>query len=193
MTGENTPGTTQLLVAWREGDEQAGKQLFAASYQELRRLANRHMERERPGHTLQPTALVNELYLKLFGGEPVQWQSRAHFFAVAAQQIRRLLIDHARAAKSAKRDAGLARVPLTDAGEPAAATESADLLDPDQALERLAALDERAAKIVELRFFGGLNTADTAEALGLSLATVKRDWEFARAWLSEQLSSGFGL
>ena len=196
MADDETLGvtaTTGWLEAWREGDEEAGKRLFAASYNELRRLANWHMERERPGHTLQPTALVNELYLKLFGSEPVEWQSRAHFFAVAAQQIRRLLIDHARIANAAKRNGGQMQMPLTEIGDTVAtpaALEPADLIDLHEALDRLAALDERAAKIVEMRFFGGLSTPDTAEALGISPASVKRDFEFARAWLSDQLSAG---
>ncbi len=179
--------TAALLAEWRTGDQEAGKQLFAVAYQELRRMAAWQMQRERPGHTLQPTALVNELYLKLFGMEPVAWQNRAHFFAVAARQIRRLLIDHARAHNARKREGGPAKLSLTEAGE-LAAPQAHDLIEIDEALTRLQILDARAASVVELRFFGGLTETESAEALGISLATLKRDLDFARAWLSNQLN-----
>jgi RNA polymerase sigma factor (TIGR02999 family) len=175
---------TQALADWRNGDQDAGNRLFAAVYQELRRLAAWHLKRERPGHTLQATALVNELYLKLFGGEPVDWQNRAHFFAVAAQQIRRLLVDYARAGLAEKRGGG--KLSLTEVKGLAAPPEEA-LLDIDAALGRLQALDPRAARIVELRYFGGATEQETAEAAGVSVATVKRDWDFARTWLISQL------
>ena len=177
---------TQMLAAWRNGNQDAGQQLFEVTYQELRRLAAWHLRQERPGHTLQPTALVNELYLRLFPGEPVDWQSRAHFFAVAAQQMRRLLIDHARARHADKRGGHRIRLSITEI-EGLAAPDPEDLLALDQALGRLESLDPRAARVVELRFFGGLTEAEASEALGVSIATMKRDWTFARAWLINEL------
>jgi RNA polymerase sigma factor (TIGR02999 family) len=182
------PGTlTFWLVEWRNGNQEAGQKLFEAAYQELRRLAAWHLQRERPDHTLQPTALVNELYLKLFAGEPIEWRNRAHFFAVAAQQMRRLLIDYARARQAEKRGGGDA--PLLLAGlNGLAATAGEDLIALDLALHRLGELDERCARVVELRFFGGLTEKEAAEVLGISAATLKRDWDFARAWLTTELS-----
>ena len=179
---------TRLLVEWRNGNQQAADQLFAAAYQELRRLAAWHFERERPDHTLQPTALVNELYLKLFAGEPVEWQNRAHFFAVAAQQMRRILIDHARARQAEKRGGGDMRLSLTDAGDLVAPRDE-QLVELDAALRQLEELDPRSARVVELRFFAGLTEKEAAEVLGISVATLKRDWDFARAWLINQLRS----
>ena len=178
---------TLWLIEWRNGDRQAGDLLFAAAYEELRRLAAWHLQSERPDHTLQPTALVNELYMKLLAGQAVDWQNRAHFFAVAAQQLRRLLIDHARARLSAKRDGGRVRLTLTEANGLAAPREE-DLIELHQALTRLEQLDSRPARVVELRFFGGLTEKEAAEVLGISVATLKRDWDFARAWLSSQLA-----
>jgi RNA polymerase sigma factor (TIGR02999 family) len=180
------PTLTQALAAWRNGDQDAGNRLFAAAYQELRRLAAWHLQRERPGHTLQATALVNELYLKLFGGEPVDWRNRAHFFGVAAQQMRRLLVDYARAGLAEKRGGGRMRLSLTEVKGLAAPSEEA-LLDLDAALRRLETLDPRPARIVELRYFGGATEQEAAEAAGVSIATVKRDWDFARTWLISQL------
>jgi RNA polymerase sigma-70 factor (ECF subfamily) len=177
---------TQMLAAWGKGNQDAGQQLFAVTYQELRRLAAWHLRQERPGHTLQPTALVNELYLKFFPGEPVDWQSRAHFFAVAAQQMRRLLIDHARARHADKRGGRRIRLSITEI-EGLAAPEPGDLLALDQALGRLETLEPRAARVVELRCFGGLTEREVSEVLGVSLATMKRDWTFARAWLINEL------
>jgi len=181
-----TLNLTQALADWRNGDQEAGNRLFAAAYQELRRLAAWQLQRERPGHTLQATALVNELYLKLFGGAPVDWQDRAHFFAVAAQQIRRLLVDYARAGLAEKRGGGRAKLSLTEVQGLAAPNEQS-LLDLDAALSRLETLDSRAARIVELRYFGGATEQEAAEAVGISVATVKRDWDFARTWLISQL------
>ncbi len=183
------PGSlTFWLVEWRNGDQEAGKRLFEATYHELRRLAARYLQRERPDHTLQPTALVSELYLKLFAGEPVEWRNRAHFFAVAAQQMRRILIDHARAHLAEKRGGGNAWLSTTDANG-AAAPQAEELLALDEALRHLEELDRRSARVIELRFFGGLTEAEAAEVLGISVATLKRDWEFARAWLVDQLTS----
>jgi RNA polymerase sigma-70 factor (ECF subfamily) len=177
---------TQLLEEWRRGDQEAGNRLFAATYQELRRLAGWHLQNERQDHTIQATALVNELYLKLFGGTPVAWQDRAHFFAVAAQQMRRLLIDYARASQAEKRVGSRTRLYLTEVnGVPAPHDE--DLLDLDDALKQLEALDPRATKVVELRYFGGLTEREAAEVIGVSVATLKRDWDFARAWLIRRL------
>jgi len=180
---------TRRLRDWRGGDEAAGRELFQVAYDELHRLAAAHFRKERPGHTLQPTVLVNELYLKLFAGAPVDWQNRAHFFAVASQQIRRLLIDHARARQAEKRDGARVRISVTEAGDPAAPGEQ-DLLELDEALGRLERLDPRLASVVELRFFGGLSEKEAAEVLSISVATLKRDWEFARTWLAKELSSG---
>ena len=183
------PGTLTIwLVEWRNGNQEAGKKLFEAAYQELRRLAAWYLQRERPDHTLQPTALVNELYLKLFAGEPVEWRNRAHFFAVAAQQMRRILIDHARAHMAEKRGGGNTKLSTTDANG-VAAPRAEELLALDEALHRLEELDQRSARVVELRFFGGLTEAEAAEVLAISVATLKRDWEFARAWLVDQLTS----
>lgn len=179
---------TRWLVEWRNGSQEAADRLFAAAYQELRRLAAWHFQNERPGHTLQPTALVNELYIKLFAGEPVEWRNRAHFFAVASQQLRRLLIDHARARSAEKRGGSDVRLSLGDVtGE--AEPRQEDLIELDQALRRLEELDQRSARVVELRFFGGLTEKEAAEVLGISVATLKRDWDFARAWLISQLKS----
>ena len=178
---------TRWLVEWRNGSQEAADRLFAAAYQELRRLAAWHLQKERPGHTLQPTALVNELYIKLFAGEPVDWQNRAHFFAVAAQQMRRILIDHARARVAEKRGGGTVPVSLSDA-EGHTAPLQEDLIELDQALRRLEELDRRSARVVELRFFGGLTEKEAAEVLEISVATLKRDWDFARAWVISQLS-----
>lgn len=179
---------TRLLVEWRNGNQEAADRLFEAAYQELRRLAAWHFQHERPDHTLQPTALVNELYLKLFAGEQVEWQNRAHFFAVAAQQMRRILIDHARAHLAEKRGGGEARLSLAEVNGLAAPRDE-ELVELDQALRRLEELDPRSARVVELRFFGGLTEQEASEVLGISLATLKRDWELARAWLVRQMNS----
>jgi RNA polymerase sigma factor (TIGR02999 family) len=186
---EDSAGFTGRLRQWRDGDRQAGQELFRISYDELHRLAALHFRKEAPGQTLQPTALVNELYMKLFAGAAVDWQDRAHFFAVASQQIRRLLIDHARARQSQKREGDRVRISLTEVGEVAAPRDQ-DLLELDEALARLEALDSRLARVVELRFFAGLTEKETAEVVSVSVATVKRDWDFARAWLAKELAAG---
>lgn len=144
------------------------------------------MRRERGEHTLQPTALVHETYLRLFGSEPIEWQNRAHFFAVAAQQLRRILVDHARRGQRAKRGGGQAKFSLDEYDGPVV-YRNERVLEIDEALTRLESLDHRAARVVELRYFGGLSEKEAAEALGISLATLKRDWEFARTWLASQL------
>lgn len=175
-----------LLRRWRDGDRPAGDRVMAMAYSELRRMAAYYFRRERPGHTLQPTALVNEVFLKLSSGEPVHWIDRTHFFSVAARQMRLILIDHARRRKAARRND--TRIPISlvrGAGNSAPQLE--DLLAVDEALQRLEDLDSRAARVVELRVFGGLKEAEIADALEISTATVKRDWNFARAWLLSRL------
>jgi RNA polymerase sigma factor (TIGR02999 family) len=178
---------TQLLAAWRNGQPEALDQLMPLVYDELRRLARHYMAREGPGHTLQTTALVNEAYLRLAGQQPVDWQNRAHFFAVAAQVMRHLLVDHARARQYQKRGGGAQRVELEEAMV-IAPEQDVELLALDEALSRLAALDLRKSRLVELRYFGGLSAAETAEVLGLSEITVKREWLKAKAWLYRELS-----
>ena len=187
MSPPDSATFNRWLAEWRNGSQEAADRLFEAAYKELRRLAAWHFQKERPDHTLQPTALVNELYIKLFAGEPVEWQNRAHFFAVAAQQLRRLLIDHARARLAEKRGAGEVRLSLTDANGLVAPRQE-DLIELDQALRRLEELDPRSARAVELRFFAGLTEKEAAEVSGISVATLKRDWDFARAWLISQLN-----
>jgi RNA polymerase sigma-70 factor, ECF subfamily len=186
MPPEEPGPLTGLLMEWRNGSQQAADSLFASAYQELRRLAAWHFAREGRECTLQPTALVNELYLKLFAGQAIAWQDRAHFFAVAAQQMRRILIDHARARLAEKRGGADIRLSLDDADGLAAQREG-EWLQIDEALARLEQLDPRAAHVVELRYFGGLTEKEAAEVLAISVATLKRDWHFARAWLTDQL------
>jgi RNA polymerase sigma factor (TIGR02999 family) len=178
---------TTLLMDMRRGRSGAAGELLAIIYEDLRRLAAHNFRGEKAGHTLQPTALVHELFIRLFAGETVSWSDRAHFFAVASQQIRRILVDHARSRRAQKRGGGDVRVTLAEFPGPTAAIE--DVLAVHEALLRLEALDSRAARIVELRFFGGLEEKEAAEVLGISLATLKRDWQFARAWLQAQLKS----
>ena len=179
---------TALLALVRGGDQQAAIQLLELVYPELRRLAQHYMDRERPGHTLQATALVHEAYLRIFGSEPIEWQDRAHFFAVAAKQMRQILVDHARAREAERRGGGRVRVSL-DAVTEVSLGPDYDVIALDETLARLEALDVRASRVIELRFFGGLTEAEAAEVLGISPATLKRDWEFARAWLFGQLRS----
>jgi RNA polymerase sigma-70 factor, ECF subfamily len=181
---------TQLLLAWGAGDQAAGERLLPAVYAELHRQAARAMRRESNEHTLQATALVHEAYLRLVDQRRVVWRNRTHFFAVAAQLMRRILVDHARERKAAKRGGGVQQIALTDV-EPAAAPaaqEGVDVLALHEALERLAALDPDQARLVELRYFGGLTIEETAEALDVSAATLKREWAIARAWLRRELS-----
>ena len=178
---------TQLLVDWRNGDASALNQLLPLVYDELHRLAKRYMAHERQNHTLQATALVNEAYLRLAGQVPNEWQNRAHFFGVAAQVMRHLLVDHARARQYAKRGGGAQQITLDEAVAviPEASVEVIALND---ALDKLAHLDERKARIVELRYFGGLSADETAEVLGLSEITIKREWLKAKAWLYQEMN-----
>jgi RNA polymerase sigma factor (TIGR02999 family) len=178
---------TQLLVAWRNGDLQARDELMPLVYQELHRLAHQYMSRERPGHTLQTSALVNEAFLRLADQRDVQWQNRAHFVGLAGQMMRRILVDYARNRGYAKRGAGACQVSLDE--ELIVSDErSAEVVALDDALQSLARLDERKSRLVELRFFGGLSIEETAEVLGVSPGTVMRDWTLAKAWLRREMS-----
>ena len=178
---------TQLLMNWSQGDKAALDQLVPLVYPELRRLAKRHMDREDPAHTLQTSALINEAYLKLVDQQNVEWQNRAHFFAVAAQVMRHILVDHARTRNYAKRGGGAPKLPLDEA---AALTEqrAGQLIALDDALRDLAMLDERKSQIIELRFFGGLNLEETAEVMKISPSTVQREWRAAKAWLHHTMT-----
>jgi RNA polymerase sigma factor (TIGR02999 family) len=181
---------TDWLVAWSQGDEAALNQLIPLVHDELRRLARRYMRRERGQRaalTLQTTALVNEAYLRLIDARRVQWKNRAHFFAIAARLMRRILVDYARAQNYAKRGGGLPQVSLDDAPE-LAAERAPDLVSLDDALEALSRVDGRKGRVVELRFFGGLSVEETAEVLKVSPDTVMRDWRLAKAWLLRELS-----
>ena len=181
------PPVTTLLMDWRNGDPGAGKELMARMQPELRRIAAVYMRRERPGHTLQPTALVNELYLRLMGGAAVDWRDRAHFLAVASQQLRRILVDHAREKLAEKRGGGAEMRPLKEISASVAPFEER-LLDLHTALDELAAMDSRTARAIEMRYFGGLTEMETPEVLGISVATLKRDWDAGRAWLVDRLA-----
>jgi RNA polymerase sigma factor (TIGR02999 family) len=193
---------TQLLAQWRDGDERAFAQLSALMYEELRELAQRHLRRERSNHTMQKTALVNEAFMRLVGQQAVDWQSRAHFIGLASKLMRRVLVDYARARLADKRGGGVGVLSLDEmaAPEPDEAPDTTPTalqhLDAhtqeevsaiDQALQRLEQIDARQAQIVEMRYFGGLTVEQTAEAVGISEATVKREWTLARAWLRREL------
>ena len=187
MTTSEKPEVTQLLLAWSNGDDGALAALAPLMQQELYKLARHYLSHERAGHTLQPGDLVNEAYLRLIDNHQVQWQNRAHFFGIAANVMRRILVDHARRRNELKHGAGAVQVSLT-AVEQAEAERSTDVLALDEALSQLAELDSRKSQIVELRFFGGLNETETAEVLNISLRTIQREWNLARAWLFQQLS-----
>jgi RNA polymerase sigma factor (TIGR02999 family) len=180
---------TQLLVRWREGDQRAFDALMSLVYDDLRRLASHHMRGERPRHTLQTSALVNEAYLRLAGHEQIQWQDRAHFFAVAAQAMRRVLVDHARRRGNRKRGGDAHKVELDEALV-VSDERAAEVVALDDALARLAEVAPRKSQLVELRFFGGLSIEETAEVLGVSPGTVMRDWTFAKAWLRKEIAGG---
>jgi RNA polymerase sigma factor (TIGR02999 family) len=178
---------TELLSAWQAGDEEARNRLVPLVYRELRRRAHHYLRRERGDHTLQTTALVHEAYLRLVGQDRVCWQNRSHFFGVAAQLMRRILVDYARSQKRRKRGGDRLRVPFEETAF-VSPDKSAEILAVDDALRRLEMLDARKSRVVELRFFGGLTVEETAGALGTSEATVARDWEAARAWLHREIS-----
>jgi RNA polymerase sigma-70 factor, ECF subfamily len=177
---------TNLLTRWSHGDDRALAELTPLVYDELRRIAHRHMGGQRPDHTLQTTALVNEAYLRLADQTKPSWQSRAHFFAVAARAMRQIVVDYARSQQSQKRGGGLLRIELDEAAI-VSPEQSKEIVDLHEALERLAILDFRKAQVVELKYFGGLNYDEMAEVLKISRVTVRRDWEFARLWLYTEL------
>jgi RNA polymerase sigma-70 factor (ECF subfamily) len=191
MPGDlGTDEISTLLHAWSDGDQSALERLTPAVYQELRRLAHRYMKGERPGHSLQTTALVNEAYMRLVDFTRMQWQDRAHFFAVSARVMRRILVDHARR-QNVKRGAGLPHVSLEEVAV-VGGDRTADLVALDDALNALARLDPRKVQIIEMRFFGGLSVEETAEVLKVSPATVRRDWSIAKLWLYRELGGGTG-
>lgn len=179
-----------LLRAWSDGDQSALKGLTPIVYDELHRLAHRYLGRERPGHSLQTTALVNEAYIRLVDYKRMQWQNRAHFLAVSAQVMRRILVDHARG-HNVKRGAGVQHVSL-DEGAVVGGDQATDLVALDDAMNALARLDPRKVQIIEMRFFGGLSVEETAEVLKVSPATVRRDWSIAKFWLYRELGGGTG-
>jgi len=181
---------TRLLLAWNQGDQSAIERLMPLVYDELRRLAERHFRRERVGHTLQPTAVVHEAYFRLVDQTRVTWKNRGHFFAVASQAMRRILVDYARARAADKRGGGEVRVTLASAEASPEPSGELDLLALDEALTRLKGLDGAQAQIVELRFFGGLSIEETAEALETSPSSVKREFRSAKAWLFRELGLG---
>lgn len=178
---------TSLLVEWQEGDQTALDRLTPLVYNELRRIAHRYVRRERNGHTLETTALVNEAYVRLAGSKNVAWENRSHFFAATAQVMRHVLIDHARRRLYAKRGGDVQHVPLNDAESQMTEQRADELIALNEALQELAALDPRKARVVEMRYFGGLSLEETAETLEVSLMTVRRDWRAAKAWLFRRM------
>jgi RNA polymerase sigma-70 factor, ECF subfamily len=179
---------TQLLQQWSHGDDAALAELTPLVYEELRRLAHHYMEGERPGHTLQTTALVNEAYLRLADQTNPNWQSRAHFFAVAARAMRGILVNYAKSNQAQKRGGGAARIELNEAAI-LSPEQSKEIVDLHEALERLATLNSRKARVVELKYFGGLNHDEIAEVMKISTVTVRRDWMFAKTWLYDELQN----
>src|SRR6478672_2522720 len=186
VTDSLRPDVTALLCRWSAGDEKAPEQLMPLVYQELRDLARRYLQRERGDHTLQPTALVHEAYLRIVDQSRVQWQNRAQFFGIAAQLMRRILVDHARAHIAAKRGGHIEKISLDDA-QISSEERAAELVELDAALTELAAIDTRKSRVVELRFFGGLSIDETAETMGVNSATVRRDWTVAKTWLHHRI------
>ena len=186
MHESSSKPVSALLAKWQAGDEEALRCLLPIVYNELRRLAHRYLRKERPGHTLQSTALVHEAYLRLMKQEGLAFESRAHFFGICAQLMRQILVEHARSQRAAKRDFGR-RLTLDDAAN-AARIRSVDLIALDDALMDLAKLDQKQSRIVELRYFGGLSIEETSQVLGVSPATIKREWATARAWLHHEMS-----
>ncbi len=184
---ENSRNITRMLKDWSGGNREALDELLPFVYTELHRQASRYLRRERHDHTLQTTALINEAYMKLIDQSEVEWQNRAHFFAIAAQTMRRILVDYARTRKREKRGGDDVKLQLDDAINVSTKEKSIDLVALDEALNRLAEFDERQAKVVELRYFSGMTEEETAEVLSISPATVRRDWNMAKAWLFHQL------
>jgi RNA polymerase sigma-70 factor, ECF subfamily len=189
MRAPRSDEITGLLRAWSAGDEEALEKLTPLIYQELHRAARRYMAGERSGHTLQTTALINEVYLRLIDAKQIDWQNRAHFFAVCAQWMRRILTDFARSRRYQKRGGGAPHIPLDEALVVGSQADSG-LVELDDALKKLALVDERKSRVVELRFFGGLEVKETAEVLNVSSETVMRDWRLAKVWLVRELSGG---
>src|SRR2546425_10844606 len=187
MTQPSTHEVTELLIEWSNGDKAALDKLMPLIHEELRRLAHHYMSHERPGHTLQTSALVNEAYLRLVNRKKVHWQNRVHFFAIAAQLMRSILVDHARSHAYTKRGGGARKIALDEAMI-VSQERAAEVVALDEPLKELANFDEQQSRIVELRFFGGLTIEETAEILALSPATIKREWSTARAWLYRELS-----
>jgi RNA polymerase sigma factor (TIGR02999 family) len=188
-SGDNV---TLLLARLRDGNQDAANQLIPLVYAELRRMAGAYMQRERPGQTLQATALVHEAYMRLVDGQPGPWQNRAHFFAIAAHAMRQVLVDHARRRHAGKRGGASAREVAIDVDLLIAPDRLEDVLAIDEALERLAAIDPRQSRLIELRFFVGLNVEEVAEVMGISPVTVKREWRSAKAWLHRELDGKAG-
>ena len=186
MAGAPSREVTELLRAWSRGEEEAREKLIPLIYEDLRQRARRQMGRERRGHTLQTTALIHEAYLRLVGAAPVDWESRSHFFAIAARTMRRILVDHARSRRSLKRG-GAARAVSLDEQLLVADQPAHDLVTLDLSLQALTALDPRKGRVVELRYFGGLSVEETAEVLKVSPRTVKGDWQFAKVWLLREM------
>ena len=184
----STPGLTELLSDWQQGDQTALSKLTPLVYDELRRIAHRYVQRERNGHTLQTTALVNEAYLRLAGQKKIEWQNRAHFFAVTAQVMRHILIDHARRRHYAKHGGDVRQVSL-EVAETMSRERASELVALDEALDELAKLDPRKSRVVELRYFGGLDLEETADVLEVSVMTVRRDWRAAKAWLFRRMKA----
>lgn len=184
---QTSQNVTQLLIGWSNGDREALDALLPVVYEELRKQAARYLRHERVGHTLQTTALIHEAYLKLVDQKNVHWQNRAHFFGIAAQLMRRILVDHARAKKRTKRGGSDIRVSFNEANV-RAPSQNLDIVALDEALARLSEIDEQQSRIVELRFFSGLTVEETAAVLAISPATVKRDWSMAKAWLHREIS-----
>ena len=179
---------TRLLLAWREGEQAALEKLVPIVHQELRRLAHAYMRGERKDHTLQTTALINEAYLRLLDCREMEWQDRAHFFAISAKMMRRILVDYARSRRYLKRGGGAEKIAL-DVNRIAACERDPDLIELDDALKALGAVDERKGQVVELRYFGGLSVEETAEVLKVSTDTVMRDWKLAKTWLARQMNN----
>jgi len=189
MMSVSAPGVTQLLFDWQQGDQSALKKLTPLIYDELRRMAHRYVQHERNGHTLQTTALVHEAYLRLAGHETPEWQNRSHFFAVTAQVMRHILIDHARRRRYLKHGGQFQQVSMAEALL-MSEDRAAELVALDEALDELKNFDPRKSKVVELRYFGGLSLEETAQALEISLMTVRRDWRAAKAWLFRRMNHG---
>ena len=185
---ENSQQITQLLNQWSNGEAKVLDDLMPLVYVELRRQASGYLRRERSNHTLQPTALINEAYLKLIDQRDVKWQNRAHFFAIAAQAMRRILVDHARERKREKRGGAAENLPIDEALTIVSEEKAVDLVALDEALNKLVTFDERQAKVVELRYFSGLSIDETAAVLNVSNVTIRRDWNMAKAWLHQEIT-----